>query len=257
MTNGRALRAAQRVEAAQPRYLTIFQVLRERIEGGVHPLGSLIPTEVELCEAFDASRFTVREALRRLSEAGMVERRKGSGTFVTALAPRAGFVHSMHSLSELFQYALGTVFRIHAVSLVTIDAETAGLIGGDPDSRWLRIDGLRRVSEEGEPICYTIVHVDAAFAPLLPDVRELKTPIYAAVEERSGETIAEAVQEISGATLAPAVAQALSQSPGSGALLVSRRYLDRDGRTLLCSLNWHPADRFRYTMRLQRGELSS
>ena len=37
------------------------------------------PTESELCDEFNASRFTVREALRRLVEQGMVQRRQGAG----------------------------------------------------------------------------------------------------------------------------------------------------------------------------------
>lgn len=243
-------------EAVQPRYARILQSLRERIENGVYRVGSPIPTEAELCAEFSASRFTIREALRRLVESGMVGRRKGSGTFVIATAPRAAFVHSMHSLSELFQYALDTVYDIESTGLVRIDAETADLLGGAVGERWFRVEGVRRVADNAEPICYTTVHVDAAFAPLLKDVRTLKVPIYAALEERSGEPIAEAVQEIRAAPIPASIAKALAQPRGSWALLVSRRYVGREGQTLLCSLNWHPAERFRYTMRMQRGEVT-
>jgi hypothetical protein len=40
-------------------------------------------------------------------------------------------------------------------------------------------------------------------------------------------------------------------------LIVSRRYIGRDGATLLCSFNWHPAERFRYTMRIRRGTFNA
>ena len=256
--NEKAARVAQAAagddESLQPRYVQILQALRERIENGTYAIGSLIPTEAELCGEFGASRFTVREALRRLVESGMVGRRKGSGTFVTATTPQAALVHSLRTLSELFQYALDTVYEIDTTGLVKIDAETAALLEAEAGERWFRVAGVRRMAETREPICYTIVHVDAAFAPLLKDVRTLKTPIYAAVEERSGESIAEAVQEIRAAAIPPAIAKELSQPRGSWALLVARRYVGREGQTLLCSLNWHPADRFRYTMRMQRGD---
>ena len=45
--------------------------------------GARLPTEIELCEAYEASRNTIREAVRRLISAGLVETRQGQGTFVT------------------------------------------------------------------------------------------------------------------------------------------------------------------------------
>ena len=73
-----------------------------------------LPTESELCDEFNASRFTVREALRRLVEQGMVQRRQGAGSIVVSTTPQARYVHSLSSLSDLFQFALDTHYE-HAV----------------------------------------------------------------------------------------------------------------------------------------------
>jgi len=56
--------------------------LREAILGGRYAHGERLPAERELSEHFGASRGTLREALRRLEEMGLVIRRMGSGTFV-------------------------------------------------------------------------------------------------------------------------------------------------------------------------------
>jgi DNA-binding FadR family transcriptional regulator len=56
--------------------------LREAILGGRYAHGERLPAERELTEHFGAARGTVREALRRLEEMGLVDRRMGSGTFV-------------------------------------------------------------------------------------------------------------------------------------------------------------------------------
>src|SRR5215470_7565094 len=66
----------------RPRYLKIAEQLREEIRNGTHAVGRRMPTEDVLCRRFGASRFTVREALRQLEEAGLVLRRRGSGTLV-------------------------------------------------------------------------------------------------------------------------------------------------------------------------------
>jgi len=67
-----------------PRYYQVSNILAKRIEEGKYKVGDLMPTEIELCNEFDISRYTVREALRRLAEAGLVRRRQGSGTQISA-----------------------------------------------------------------------------------------------------------------------------------------------------------------------------
>lgn len=64
------------------KYQTIADRLRRSIENGEYAIGSLLPTELELCDSFDASRQTIRRALQCLVEDGLVQRRQGSGTRV-------------------------------------------------------------------------------------------------------------------------------------------------------------------------------
>ena len=63
--------------------VSIAHELREAIFGGRYAAGQKLPPERRLATHFSASRATIREALRQLSEQRLVERRIGSGTFVT------------------------------------------------------------------------------------------------------------------------------------------------------------------------------
>lgn len=63
--------------------VSIAHELREAIMGGRYATGQKLPAERRLATHFSASRATIREALRHLSEQQLVERRIGSGTFVT------------------------------------------------------------------------------------------------------------------------------------------------------------------------------
>ncbi|MFY1573948.1 FadR/GntR family transcriptional regulator [Verrucosispora sp. WMMD703] len=68
---------------------TIVQ-LRQRIMDGEWPVGGRIPTEPQLVETLGVGRNTVREAVRALAHAGVLECRQGSGTYVLStdeLAP--------------------------------------------------------------------------------------------------------------------------------------------------------------------------
>ena len=59
---------AEEQHRADPRYLQVARELRQDIVDGVYPVGSQLPTEHELCERFSVSRYTIREALRRLRD---------------------------------------------------------------------------------------------------------------------------------------------------------------------------------------------
>jgi GntR family transcriptional regulator len=239
------------------RYEEIFETLRDRIAIGMYPIGMSLPTEAELCAEFSVSRFTAREALRRLVESGMIGRRKGAGSYVMATSPQIGYLQSLRSLSELFQYALDTRFAISRVRTVRIDPATGEALAVEPGSRWMCVEGVRLSQDGGAPICFTRVFIHNRFAPVLEDVRVLQMPIYAAIEQRTGEIIAEAVQEIRAVGMPAEIAAAIGKPSDNPGLLVSRRYIGRDGATLLCSFNWHPAERFRYTTRIRRATFNA
>ena len=67
---------------ANPMYRQIAEGLREEIESGGLKRGHQIPTEIELRERYGASRNTVRDAIKWLTNLGLVETRPGQGTFV-------------------------------------------------------------------------------------------------------------------------------------------------------------------------------
>lgn len=56
--------------------------LREKIANGAYPQGTTLPSERSLTEEFGVSRVTVRKALERLTDAGLVARSPGKGTYV-------------------------------------------------------------------------------------------------------------------------------------------------------------------------------
>ena len=70
-----------RPEEPTPLYYQLELALRQAIEAGQFPDGRL-PTERELVERYAVSRLTVRAALRRLEDDGLIDRRRARGTFV-------------------------------------------------------------------------------------------------------------------------------------------------------------------------------
>jgi GntR family transcriptional regulator len=248
----RAGSASPALAADQPRYRQIQATLGERISGGVYPIGSNLPTEVELCAEFGVSRYTVREALRRLVEQGLLARRQGSGSEVVSAEPNQGFVHNVRSLADLFQYALDTHFEIRFIGEVEASAEIAAQIGGAAGTQWLLVKGIRRTERGGSAICVTHSYIPQRLDWLKSEIPTCVGPFYALLEERSKEPIVDAVQEINAEPMNREVATGLGARTGDYALRLLRRYSSAKG-TLVASFNWHPAQDFTYRMQLQRS----
>lgn len=245
------LRAATQPDG--PLYQRLETVLRDEIAEGRHPVGTLLPAEAELCALYGVSRHTVREALRRLVDAGLVERRQGAGTLVVAREPRLSFVQSMRSIDELFQYAAGTRFVIARRGLVPLAPEEAALIpGARAGAKWLRAEGIR-IAVDGRPLCHVVALIHPRFAAIAPALPE-RSAIYAMIEQRFGVMVAEVEQELSASQLPSSVASVLGRRGRCVGMRFVRRYLDADAEPMVVSVSWHPAERFAYTMRLRRGE---
>jgi GntR family transcriptional regulator len=238
----------------EPRYAQLAAILKARIEAGDFSVGSFLPTEIELCDEFGVSRHTVREALRRLTEAGFVQRRQGSGSQVVTASPQGAYVHSMRSLNGLFQYAADTELRIQSVGLAVPDGSFANALGESADRRWLIVEGLRIDPASSQPICRSIVFINRAFSGIAKDLPGHSGAIYSLIEDRYGVQVNGVEQEISAMPITPQAARALGVSRKIWAVRVVRRYLDSSGKLILVSVNDHPGDRFSYTMQLQRDQ---
>jgi GntR family transcriptional regulator of arabinose operon len=71
-------------DAPPPKHRQVYQALSREIQSGRLKRGDRLPSEAELVRTFGASRITVGRAVRDLQAQGLVERRAGSGTYVTS-----------------------------------------------------------------------------------------------------------------------------------------------------------------------------
>ena len=124
----------------QPMYRHIADDLRAQISEGKLAQNKKLPTEGELSQQYDASRNTVREAIRRLTDEGLLESRPGQGTFVarrvdpfvTVLTadPKTGFGggETAAYLSKVRDEHREPTTSVPRVEVVPADARVAGLL---------------------------------------------------------------------------------------------------------------------------------
>lgn len=223
----------------RPRYAEILSVLRAEIASGAFPVGASLPSEAELCGRFSVSRFTIREALRRLQSDGMVQRVQGAGSRVVRDAPDGVFVQHYQSISELTQYAEETHFDLLSVSEIELSDGVARQIGGEAGQVWSFFRALRR-PEAGSPDVIAVIesYMPARFADIAARVDTIGGPVYAALSEAAGEPIESAEQEMQALPAPYHVAAALGIETEAPVLRIMRRYAAASG-TLIASFNWH------------------
>jgi GntR family transcriptional regulator len=76
-----------------PLYLQLAAAIRQRIERGHLPEGTLVPSLKTLESEFGVSRITVRQAMGRLEDEGLIVRQKGKGTFVLSNGVERHWLH--------------------------------------------------------------------------------------------------------------------------------------------------------------------
>jgi DNA-binding LacI/PurR family transcriptional regulator len=80
---------------ANQKYREIFRSLQNDISSGRYKPGDRLPSEGELVSRFAASRMTIFRAMRELQTLGTVERKVGSGTYVSAANKANGYVFGL------------------------------------------------------------------------------------------------------------------------------------------------------------------
>jgi GntR family transcriptional regulator len=255
MSEDKSIEPKPATDADGPRYARIQKILEERVIEGLYPVGSLIPTEIELAAEFNTSRFTIREALRYLREHGYVERRQGVGTRVISNSTQTSYFQSFGSLEELFQVAVETWFIILDTKRITLEPDIAELVGGLAGEEWFQISGVRWTKPGGKPICYIQSYIPGRFEHVIPSLEGHQGSFFSLLERHSDGKIEEAVQEIRALPMPVEMSRQLGLAPGGWSLQLLRRYLTESG-VLIASFNWHPADQMTYVMRIHRSKPS-
>lgn len=102
------------------KYTQLYEILAEKITSGEWKPNDCMPTERELCERYNLSRITVRDALDLLEKDGYIYRRQGKGTFV-AVRPIEQKLTKLYSLRESIE-ARGMISSNKVLSFKQIPA---------------------------------------------------------------------------------------------------------------------------------------
>ena len=104
--------------------------LREQVLSGHWPVGGRLPAETELAQRLEVGRSTVREAVRALVHAGLLETRQGSGTYVRSVTPGGDWEPRLRRAAVLEVYEVRQALEVQAARLAAerrTDADIASI----------------------------------------------------------------------------------------------------------------------------------
>lgn len=237
---------------ARAKYAEIEARLREEIESGVHPVGSLLPTEHELCERLSASRFTVRQALSKLRSSGHIEARAGVGTLVLRNKARETVTHTMNSFEELLRYPGETYRKQLAIKTERTTQSLAHFLGVPSGQTWTCLKAMRLAQGSDAPISYLNAYLRPGFADVLDLPNPSGSSVLKQIEEGHGHYAAHAQVEVFVGRIEDDLAEPMRCEPGAPALIILRRYTGADGEIYLVTYSVHPENRFSLNFEFQK-----
>ena len=238
-------------DAATPRYKTIYSALMKQIKEGLYPVGTLLPPEIELCRQFDVSRHTVREAVRMLTEGGIVSRRAGVGTRVETTKATTRYTQQISQLSDLFQYIKHAVLQVKLVQMQRVGAQYAELLECKASDQWLRIIAVKLLEGQRAPVAYSDVFVHPDYSAVSSDVGKVKLPLSLLIEQKFSRRIIEVKQEFSATAISGETASALKLKPGTPGLVITRKYYGENETLMLVTITTFPHKKMKYSMSLK------
>jgi GntR family transcriptional regulator len=241
------------VRPGLPLYYRVSRALERRIETRDYRVGHRLPSEDALCREFQVSRITVRQAVGRLVESGLVVRRRGSGSYVVSqAATRAMRSITLHgTLEDLFaQVERSQVTSVRIVE-ATPPADVADAMGfpeGVPVSIITRVRAF-----DGEPFALTVNYLPLALGRRLGVQDLYRTPLLLLLEQQLGVRFTHAEQSLEARAADDEGARALGISFGDAVLYVERAMFDGGRHPVEIVRSQYRADRYRYRIRLVRA----
>lgn len=236
-----------------PLYLQLYQQLRINIQSGLYPVDSSFPTEAQLCEQYRLSRYTVREATRKLAEEGLISKKAGVGTIVRATQPTP-FVSTVGTFEGAMEYNNTTRLEVLNSQRSEASIDLAEALRCPIGSVWIAITAMRHPAGQINPMSYTQIYLRPAFAELMVHLHGDHPSVYTLLQKLFGIEV-QCIRQRIEASLMPQPAIDLLKLPaGNPALHVQRCYYDAKGELLAASMNWYIPSRFRMETSFLRHE---
>jgi len=229
-----------------PLYHQLAEILMDRIRHNTYPSGARIPSEHELAGQYRIGRPTVRQATDLLIQRGILERRRGSGTYVIEPRPQIGLFSLAGTLSAFRQKGLA----VDATILAPLVLEAVDMDPDNPFSGRRAFHFTRLSKVGGKPVLLESFFLDPVLFAGIEAVDLKGRSLSELVAERFFLTPVGGHQSFRVAQPDAATAAALELPPATHLLLVNRTIDFTKAPAAVFALMWCRTDRFTFSQQL-------
>ncbi len=232
-----------------PAYKRIQAEIRTVIEAGELRAGNLVPSERELARIHDVSLMTARHALASLEHDGVVERRRGVGTFVAA--PKIHFNKLMSYTEQMGSRGLTPVSKILFIKVIDNEEEATARLALSPRSRILKLERLRHAAG-GEPFALEICYLPAEQFSGLQSAPLHKESLFSTLERDYRVELSYSDEEVDATAADPRTAELLGLPRRAPLLRIRQVIYSTKGVVILYVLGLYRSDRHNLVIRRYR-----
>jgi GntR family transcriptional regulator len=222
-----------------PAYKKIQNVIRKRIEGGHLKIGDAVDSERELARIHNVSLMTARHALASLEREGVVERRRGSGTFVAP--PKIHFNKLMSYTEHMSSRGLAPRSRVLSSKVVEHQPEIAARLGLPAANSLVKIDRLRLTGDD--PFALETVYLPAPEFAGLATAPLGKSSLFATLQHDYGVELAYADEEVDATPADVHNAELMGVHRGAPLLRIRQVIYSTTGKAVIYVVGFYRSER--------------
>lgn len=231
-----------------PAYRRIQDEIRGVIEAGELKPGDVVASERELARLHGVSLMTARHALASLEREGVVERRRGVGTFVSA--PKIHFNKLMSYTEQMATRRLTPVSKVLFAKVIDNEEEATARLSLSPKSSIIKLQRLR--SAAGEPFALETCYLSAAQFSDVLNVRLQNTSLFSTLERKYGIELGYSDEEVDATVADQRTADLLGVAKRDPLLRIRQVIYSTKGLVIMYVLGLYRSDRHNLVIRRYR-----
>jgi GntR family transcriptional regulator len=240
-----------------PLYFQLARLLTGEINYGRWRAGDRLPSEAQICDTYRVSRATVRQALLRLENEGLIQRLKGRGTFIADARHRSWLVQSSEGFfhDEVGRVGLDVTSRVLRAELAPLPRWASQALMLDDDSEGAVLERLRFIN--GQVALHVTDYLLPRYEHAAVSLRDRDGSLYDRLREEAGVWVHGGRRIIEATCAGAGVAKLLEVGPRTPLLLIESVSWNARLEPFHCYQSWLRTDRLMIEIEVARSRPGS
>jgi GntR family transcriptional regulator len=239
-----------------PFYFQLKKLLEDEIVSGRWAPGERLPSEPAICDQFQLSRTTVRQALAELESEGLIRKQKGRGTFIAEPRSTSWLLQSSHGFyDECVRAGHSVTSRVVRQEVEVLPHWAAAALGLPDGGEGVTVERLRWIDDR--LVMYVLNHLPPNLADTVLAADLERGSLYGVLEEQEGLRVVGGRRVVEAVSAEGELAGLLEVDSGAPILFVESVSWDERSRPFECYRAWHRADRTKIQVQVVHEDVAA